>query len=63
VAKHHRAFLIAGSNHFLRGPGHPNYKKEYFMVGKDIEAHILVFENLCAEKAVAGKPFSTGCKE
>ena len=25
VAKHHRAFLIAGSNHFLRGPGHPNY--------------------------------------
>jgi hypothetical protein len=25
VAKHHRAFLIAGSNHFLRGVGHPNY--------------------------------------
>ena len=25
VAKHHRAFLIAGSNHFLRGAGHPNY--------------------------------------
>lgn len=25
LAKHHRAFLIAGSNHFLRGPGHPNY--------------------------------------
>jgi hypothetical protein len=25
LAKHHRAFLIAGSNHFLRGPEHPNY--------------------------------------
>ena len=25
VAKHHRALLIAGSNHFLRGAGHPNY--------------------------------------
>lgn len=25
VAKHHRAFLIAGSNHFLRGAGYTNY--------------------------------------
>lgn len=25
LAKHHHAFLIAGANHFLRGPGHPNY--------------------------------------
>jgi hypothetical protein len=24
LAKHHRAFLIAGSNHFIRGQGHPN---------------------------------------
>jgi hypothetical protein len=24
IAKGHRAFLIAGANHFMRGPGHPN---------------------------------------
>ncbi len=30
VAKHHRAFLIAGSNHFLRGAGYPNYIEPAF---------------------------------